>query len=192
MSRLRLPLLVAIVLGSALACRNRSLPESELLEAAGASALAGWRCKPEGPPQWRAGFRRGQWCIVEQRTPELQSATTERRDAHGQLMIVTRTWSATDSAAWTQVHDSVTAAITAGTRTARRCQSDLSSQDSVRLRIGDKPYHMREQIWRLPDYDLALSTSTPKPWARPKVWSMTVEANRYPFLACGDRPRPGA
>jgi hypothetical protein len=191
-SRLRRPLLVAIVLGPALACRERPVPESELLDVAGASALTGWRCNAEGDREWRAGFRRGQWCIVEQRTPELLAATTLRRSAGGELMIVTRTWGATDSALWAHVHDSVSAAITARTRTARRCPSDLSPQDSARLGIGDKPYHMTDDTWRLPDYDLALSTSTPKPGAKPRLWSMTVEANRYLFVACGDRPRPGA
>ena len=193
MSRLRGHLLIANMVGLVLACGDRPVPESELLRIAGASTLTGWRCKPQGARELRAGLRRGQWCIIEQRTPELLSATTLTRRADGQVMTVTRTWGATDSTLWTQLHDSVAAAINARTRAAQRCRNYLESpQDSARLGIRDKPYHLTADIWRLPDYDLVLSTSTPKPWATARLWSMNVEAYRYPLVVCGSRARPAA
>jgi hypothetical protein len=197
MSRRRAIIMTVGTLGLILSCvgQNTAPQDRELLAAVGASTFTDWRCKPRGARKLSAGFRRDHWCLIEQRRPELLSATALTRDAGGRVVSVLRTWSTSDSAVWVRLHDSVSAALAERTRTAMRCPTGIdSARDSSRLGRAHAPHHIATKLWRLPSYDLVQTTNVPKAWAHghQRWWSMNVEASTYELVLCGRRPTSGA
>ena len=167
--------------------------DRELLEATGATDLPSWRCEPDGPREPLAGYRRGQECFAEREHAGVYSTVRMRREPDGHVVSIGRVWSATDSAAWTRLHDSVSTALSARAGSARSCPTWLdTAADSARFHLGADGVRHTAHLWRLTSYDLGLWTSQPPPVAGRFLWSMNVDAARYGMILCGRERRPPA
>ena len=188
-------LVAAMLLGSLPACEPRGFEtDRELLEVTGATDLTSWSCEPEGRRDFRAGWHRGQECRAETRRSGVQSMARMTREADGQVWSILRTWSTTDSARWRRLQDSVTAAIRARAEAGAPCPNGMqTAKDSARLGLDGSGFRLSSNLWRLPEYDLSMSTSIPPPGSRPGLpWSLDVGAYPHGLVACGHRGRPAA
>ena len=194
MIKLSTLLLTGTLLGAFSACGPRGFEaDRELLEVTDATSLSSWRCDPDGERSFRAAWRRGQECTAERRRAAMYSTARMKREPNGRIWSIVRYWSTTDSVSWRRLHDSVTTAVRQRTEGASRCPSGLeTARDSPRLGLGPSDARLTAQLWRLPTYDLVISTSTPPPGRVGLLWSMNVEAYRHGVVLCGRRARPAA
>jgi hypothetical protein len=172
---------VALLLLHLVACapEERSPRDRELEEIAGIRAFVDWRCTPEGPRRFSARLRRGARCYAEQRDTAMLTVSMVERDPAGHVVTVIRSWGLSDSLQWVKLRDSVAAALATRTKASRQCPSRL---DSTMTTQSPSRYEVR--LWRLPHYDLGISTSvTPIP-LRPLL-QLKVEAHVHGFVVCG-------
>jgi hypothetical protein len=83
----------------------------------------------------------------------LTTALVER-DPFGHLIVAIRNWGMSDSAQWAGLKDSVLATFADRTRAAAMCPIGLDS-----TRFAGSPTRHEISIWRLPEYDLSISSS---------------------------------
>jgi hypothetical protein len=145
-----------LLIGAALACRasGQKARDRELEHAVGITAFSDWRCTPEGPRRLAAGFRRGERCLAERRDSDLLTTALVERDPFGHLMVAIRNWGMSDSAQWAGLKDSVLATFADRTRAAAICPIGLDTTG-----LTESPTRHEIRMWRLPEYDLSISSS---------------------------------
>ena len=177
-----------VLLGATLACgaSKPNVRDGELEQAIGIRAFTDWRCTPGGPRHLAAGFRRGERCFAESPNRDLLTAATVERDPFGHLMVASRNWGMSDSALWAGLRDSVLASFADRTRAATICPSGLDSTKFV-----GSPTRVEVSVWRLPKYDLLISSSITR--LPPRILlQINVEAYVRGLVVCGRERRSAA
>lgn len=177
---------LTVLVGAALACgtSEQNLRDRELEQAVGIATFTNWRCTSDGPRRLAAGFRRGQRCLAERRDSDLLTTALVERDPFGHLMVAIRNWGMSDSAQWAGLKDSVRATFAGRTRAAAICRIDST-------RFAGPPTRHEISMWRLPKYDLSISSSITR-LSGQMLLQLKVETYVRGLVSCGREPRVAA